>query len=90
MEQACSICLESMSSSNEEVLLCQHKYHTHCIEKWSARHSTCPLCRKSMGCSREELLQVYHNVERVSFCILIFVLLVIKISHWLFYYSTKE
>jgi len=39
----CSICLNNIYDCYT-CLPCNHKYHTNCISKWTAR--TCPLCRE--------------------------------------------
>ena len=81
----CSICLETISSSKEEEELeCKHKYHTKCIEQWLVRDSSCPLCRKPMGYSREELMEMCYKIERNSFYLLMFLLVTIQLSLWLY------
>tara|TARA_B100001063_G_scaffold211705_1_gene210196 strand:+ start:435 stop:869 length:435 start_codon:yes stop_codon:yes gene_type:complete len=40
----CCICLDE-SEENIKTLLCGHKYHKECIEKWFTKEETCPLCR---------------------------------------------
>lgn len=48
-EKNCSICLDE--ESNEKVwleLICNHKYHKTCIERWFLEHTSCPLCRQEV------------------------------------------
>lgn len=41
----CSICFELLSKDTE-ILLCNHVFHTNCIESWKRQaYPTCPLCR---------------------------------------------
>ena len=30
------------------VLPCDHRFHTACLKRWAARHTTCPCCRKEV------------------------------------------
>ncbi|XP_059663850.1 RING-H2 finger protein ATL66-like [Cornus florida] len=45
----CSICLDMFR--DEEIVkvlpVCQHAYHSVCVDRWLSTHSTCPLCRAS-------------------------------------------
>ena len=41
----CSICLDTVSNSEEYKLECNHIYHTHCIIDWFRKSTgNCPLC----------------------------------------------
>ncbi len=44
----CAICLEPLSSNQEETysLNCQHQYHRDCITRWLHTNPNCPLCRQ--------------------------------------------
>jgi hypothetical protein len=55
-EQSCSICLEKFniekyqaeSEENQtivELIVCNHRYHIHCLELWLRVNRSCPLCR---------------------------------------------
>jgi hypothetical protein len=47
IDKSCSICLELVTSSNDDnwfVTKCNHLFHKKCISKWT--RNTCPLCRK--------------------------------------------
>lgn len=45
----CPICLQDLLGSDILVeLLCEHKYHTHCISEWLGENNTCPLCRREV------------------------------------------
>lgn len=42
---ACAICLEEYSTSQElRVLPCSHEFHKECIDPWLLNNPTCPLC----------------------------------------------
>lgn len=44
--QDCTICLEELKNpETKRMLLCQHLYHSHCIESWAAKNNACPNCR---------------------------------------------
>ena len=45
-ENECSICLEDIHKNEEKVLMCNHKFHKKCINKWTKINNICPLCRK--------------------------------------------
>jgi hypothetical protein len=46
----CSVCtLEYETGQQVRCLdVCRHAFHTGCIDRWLADHSTCPLCRSSV------------------------------------------
>lgn len=46
----CCICLGVFEDSDKvKVLpLCQHWYHSECVDRWLSSHSSCPLCRASL------------------------------------------
>jgi len=42
----CSICLNNITSGQDTTSLsCDHKFHSHCIQRWFIRNGTCPVCR---------------------------------------------
>ena len=45
-ENECSICLEDIHKNEEKILMCNHKFHKKCINKWTKINNICPLCRK--------------------------------------------
>jgi len=46
-EHDCSVCLETIKSNFDlRTLSCDHKFHKHCIQKWSCIQKKCPMCRK--------------------------------------------
>ena len=57
LEDVCSICL---NKENKEImiLICNHNFHSECLQKWLVRNKKCPICRK------EVLINDYepHNV----------------------------
>lgn len=36
--------METLALCKAVLLRCGHKFHIHCMDKWSKRHHTCPLC----------------------------------------------
>jgi len=47
IDKSCSICLELVTSSNDDnwfITKCNHLFHKKCISKWT--RNTCPMCRK--------------------------------------------
>jgi hypothetical protein len=40
----CVICLET-DTNNFKLLICNHSFHTICLDIWLINHDTCPLCR---------------------------------------------
>lgn len=51
--EQCAICLEDCDSNIESVSLkvCNHTFHTHCINSWLTKQRTCPLCRTKITLS---------------------------------------
>ena len=54
----CPICMVTLSNGVISKLICGHKYHKQCIEKWVhiSNKLTCPECRQSF-----ELKDCLHN-----------------------------
>lgn len=48
MSEECYICYENITNTEEKVLICGHKYHTSCINKWLENNTTCPICRATI------------------------------------------
>ena len=44
----CSICFNPVKRSGAITVACTHKFHLHCLAKWSERSETCPNCRKQL------------------------------------------
>ena len=49
----CSICLDIIDQDKKE-LICMHKYHKECIEKWLERSNRCPMCMRDVQEMRGE------------------------------------
>ena len=62
----CSICLDSISKTDEKVLSCTHAFHWKCIKKWFHNHKTCPICRK-VGDRYDKMRCYTYSIERKSF-----------------------
>ena len=46
MKEECSICLESLDTSDFVLTSCDHFFHKSCLESLCQKSTTCPLCRK--------------------------------------------
>lgn len=46
LKEECSICLESLETSDFVLTSCKHFFHKSCLESWCKKSTTCPLCRK--------------------------------------------
>ena len=46
----CCICLSAFRDGEKLKVLpgCEHRFHSECVDKWLANHSSCPLCRASL------------------------------------------
>ena len=46
-EETCSICRGDYSDNNivRIINVCDHKFHSSCLDNWLSRNRTCPLCR---------------------------------------------
>ena len=46
-EETCSICRGDYSDNNivRIINVCEHKFHSSCLDNWLSRNRTCPLCR---------------------------------------------
>lgn len=46
-EETCSICRGDYSENNiaRIINVCEHKFHSSCLDNWLSRNRTCPLCR---------------------------------------------
>ena len=43
-DSECVICLET-DPNHFKLLICNHSFHTFCLDTWLNNHDTCPLCR---------------------------------------------
>ncbi|KAJ2803141.1 hypothetical protein H4R21_002147 [Coemansia helicoidea] len=42
----CSVCLDTLGPGHSaRRLVCEHEFHTHCIDPWLTTNATCPTCR---------------------------------------------
>jgi hypothetical protein len=41
----CAICLEDITKKDLKILICNHKFHTKCIDMWTLKNPICPYCR---------------------------------------------
>ena len=42
----CPICLNPLALKDQQSMCaCMHRFHTQCIQAWTARNATCPVCR---------------------------------------------
>ena len=42
----CSICMDTIKSSDLEITPCKHAFHKKCLIEWKKRSNSCPLCRR--------------------------------------------
>ena len=42
----CTICLENISETDNNTLVCNHSFHEICINRWLATNTNCPICRR--------------------------------------------
>ena len=64
LKQQCSICLESVrstNSANTKRLTCGHSFHHKCITEWFIQSNICPKCRKEQ--SHDPLIKFKNDVE---------------------------
>ncbi|KAL3770132.1 LOW QUALITY PROTEIN: hypothetical protein ACHAW5_009673 [Stephanodiscus triporus] len=48
-DHVCSICLDGFSRGGDRVtLLCSHRFHTSCVNRWLSSQHSCPVCRTSV------------------------------------------
>ena len=70
MKITCSICLEALNFSLEEisVTICGHIFHRSCLEQWNRQSpslrlsSSCPVCRKVIN-KRSTVKKLFPNVN---------------------------
>lgn len=51
----CTICMEKIKKNKRETI-CNHLFHSNCLEKWLTIGNTCPLCRTELVEKQD-----YHN-----------------------------
>lgn len=61
----CTICLENISDSENETLVCNHSFHNICINRWLSTNTNCPVCRRFIRNRAVELPNI-HNYNRQS------------------------
>ena len=60
----CSVCLESIIDSNNEIestqdileLPCHHLFHRQCVTSWLNIKGNCPVCRMKLPVSEDEII----------------------------------
>ena len=64
MQIICSICLNDLNFSNENisVLKCGHFFHHDCLQNWIQIRKTCPECRRPVG-KNSVVKKVYPKVN---------------------------
>ncbi|MFC1842998.1 RING finger domain-containing protein [Candidatus Dependentiae bacterium] len=54
-KENCTICLCEMENNrNIKELVCKHKFHENCIDKWIKQNRTCPICRRFAETKKEQ------------------------------------
>lgn len=49
--RTCVICLD-LTTPYPNTLPCGHKFHKHCIKRWTDRYNSCPICRQVVNKKR--------------------------------------
>lgn len=45
----CAVCLDSFKPrQHARFLVCSHKFHRQCLDRWLSRKNECPVCRSSV------------------------------------------
>ena len=63
----CNICLQNIDHKDMTVTSCKHKFHTHCILRWSEhckqkhKHPNCPTCRALINPLKEHYNSFAQN-----------------------------
>lgn len=65
----CPICLQNLRCLQDlpgetRVLICAHKFHKDCIDKWLETKNTCPICKTEQKNDNEDLTEM-QNRERL-------------------------
>ncbi|KAM3198374.1 hypothetical protein ACQJBY_073492 [Aegilops geniculata] len=62
----CAVCLAEIEDGEEARFLpgCGHGFHTGCVDRWLASHTTCPLCRVTVG--KPDALTLTTSLPRVA------------------------
>jgi hypothetical protein len=66
LKQKCSVCLESVSSTNtvnSKRLSCGHSFHPGCIMNWFVTSDECPACRTKQTRKSDAILDFKEKVE---------------------------
>jgi hypothetical protein len=64
---ACSICLESLTTAPSKVLMCRHALHKVCLEQMLLMGTAkCPLCRASLNAPRPTRQDLHGHLTVVS------------------------
>lgn len=64
-ESACAICLLPICKLSQEATIdsCIHKFHFHCIQRWSNMQNTCPTCRSRFTSIKFKILDRNQSNE---------------------------
>ena len=54
----CSICLEIILPDTSTTTICNHIFHTECLNNWLEIKNSCPLCRTPFYCKNCECCKV--------------------------------
>lgn len=67
-EEQCSICMEAYTDGEQlRVLPCEHRFHTHCVDRWLQTCYHCPLCRRSPASFTADRLQPVAAIPMQTF-----------------------
>ena len=63
----CSICLEDISEGSRvrALNICNHIFHSMCIDKWFLEKSCCPSCRTEYNIVKDTSITDINNIDRL-------------------------
>lgn len=64
-EDECSICLEEKQDVIT-VLLCKHKFHKNCIDKWLKIRLTCPNCNEEVSIIATYIYNIHYVSDKIT------------------------
>jgi hypothetical protein len=59
----CTICLENISETDNNTLVCNHSFHDICINRWLATNTNCPICRRFIRNRLPQLPEINNRLR---------------------------
>ena len=63
--ETCTICLEEITQTDRQVLICSHSFHNICINRWLSTNTNCPICRRFIR-NRNSQLPVIESSSSIN------------------------